>query len=156
MRWMHKVRLYPTVTQTERLQRMLDITRQLYNALLDQRRYEWAAHRRRVTAKAQCAELTGLRAEDARIASVYRECQDAALHRLDLAFEAFFRRIKNGEKAGYPGSSRPRIGSNWSSGTGAVRSSSIVGRSACGFPASVRSSCAKAVRCLSLGAPSWC
>src|SRR5271165_591554 len=105
MRWMHRVRLYPTSAQVERLQRMLDVTCQLYNALLDERRYAWTAHRRRVTNKQQYAELTTLRAEDARVASVYRECEDAVLHRLDLAFAAFFRRVKSrrdDEKPGYP------------------------------------------------------
>ncbi|MDB5040944.1 MAG: transposase [Candidatus Eremiobacteraeota bacterium] len=99
---MHRVRLYPKATQVERLQSMLDVTRQTYNALLDERRYAWKARGINITAKMQYAEITALRAEDARFASVYRECQDAVLHRLDLAFAAFFRRIKRGEKAGYP------------------------------------------------------
>src|SRR6266852_3983443 len=53
---------------------------------------------------------SALRAEDARFASVYRECVDAVLHRLDLAFAAFFRRIKSGEPAGYP---RFRSAARW-------------------------------------------
>src|SRR5579864_6970828 len=99
---MHRVRLYPTPSQRARLGFMLVVTRELYNALLDERRYAWTARRLRVTSKMQYAELTALRAEDARIAAVYRECQDAVLHRLDLAFAAFFRRVKNGEAPGYP------------------------------------------------------
>jgi putative transposase len=55
-----------------------------------------------VSSKQQYAELTALRKEDARVAAVYRECQDAVLHRLDLAFAALFRRIKRGETPGYP------------------------------------------------------
>src|SRR5216684_4837116 len=102
MRWMHRVRLYPTASQEERLQFMLDVTCQTYNALLDERRYAWKARGIRLTAKMQYAEITALRVEDARFASVYRECVDAVLHRLDLAFAAFFRRIKRGEPAGYP------------------------------------------------------
>src|SRR5260370_7447662 len=102
MRWMHRVRLYPTTSQGERLQLMLDVTRQMHNALLDERRYAWKARGIRVTEKMQYAEITALPAEDARFASVYRECVDAVLHRLDLAFAAFFRRIKRGERAGYP------------------------------------------------------
>src|SRR6202163_1269228 len=99
---MHRVRLYPKASQEERLRFMLDVTRQTHNALLDERRYAWKARGVNVTAKMQYAEITALRAEDARFASVYRECVDAVLHRLDLAFTAFFRRIKRGEKAGYP------------------------------------------------------
>jgi len=102
MRWMHRVRLYPKAKQIERLEFMLDVTRQLYNALLDERRYAWTARRIRVTSKMQYAEITALRAEDRRFGAVYRECQDAVLHRLDLGFAAFFRRVKNGETAGYP------------------------------------------------------
>jgi putative transposase len=102
MRWMHRVRLYPKISQIERLEFMLDVTRQTYNALLDERRYAWTARRIRVTTKMQYAEITALRAEDGRFAAVYRECQDAVLHRLDLGFAAFFRRVKNCETAGYP------------------------------------------------------
>jgi hypothetical protein len=39
MRWMHRVRLYPSATQVARLRFALGVTRELYNALLDQRRY---------------------------------------------------------------------------------------------------------------------
>ena len=99
---MHTVRLYPTTRQEERLLFMLDVTRQLYNALLDERRYAWTARRIVVTTSQQYKEITELRAEDQRIRAVYRECQDAVLHRLDLAFAAFFRRIRCGETPGYP------------------------------------------------------
>ena len=99
---MHTVRLYPTTRQEERLRFMLDVTRQLYNALLDERRYAWTARRIVVTTSQQYKEITELRAEDQRIRAVYRECEDAVLHRLDLAFAAFFRRIRSGETSGYP------------------------------------------------------
>jgi len=99
---MHRVRLYPTSTQAARLDFMLDVTRQTYNALLEQRRYVWTARRIAVTYKQQYAEITALRKEDRRVKAVYRECEDAALHRLDLAYAAFFRRLKGGEKAGKP------------------------------------------------------
>jgi putative transposase len=102
MRWMHRVRLYPSATQIARLRFALDVTRRLYNALLDQRRYAWVSRRHAVSGKAQYAELTALRGEDARIAAVYRESEDAVLHRLDLAFAAFFRRCRHGEAPGYP------------------------------------------------------
>src|ERR1700676_636204 len=95
MRWMHRVRLYPKASQEERLRFMLDVTRQTFNALLDERRSAWKTRGINVTAKMQYAEITALRGEDARFASVYRECVDAVLHRLDLACAAFFRRIKS-------------------------------------------------------------
>jgi putative transposase len=51
---------------------------------------------------AALAEITELRACEPRFAAVYRECEDATLRRLDLAFAAFFRRVKSGEGPGYP------------------------------------------------------
>jgi putative transposase len=89
---------------------MLDVTRQTYNALLEERRYAWTARRISVTHKQQYAEITALRAEDKRFAAVYRECVDAVLHRLDLAFDAFFGRISRGETPGYP---RYKAASRW-------------------------------------------
>ncbi|MDQ2680590.1 MAG: transposase, partial [Candidatus Eremiobacteraeota bacterium] len=99
---MHKVRLYPTPIQERALDHALHLTRNLYNAALDQRRYEYRAHARAVSAKMQYAELTALRAESPSDAGVYRELQDAALHRLDLSMGAFFRRCKQGETSGFP------------------------------------------------------
>ncbi|TAM65353.1 MAG: transposase [Microbacteriaceae bacterium] len=99
---MERVRLYPTRRQAAALDRMLVVCCSLYNAALQQRR---DARKRRgvsVSHRAQYAELTALRRADPRVAAVYRECLDAALHRLDLAFQAFFRRCSRGEAPGYP------------------------------------------------------
>ncbi len=111
---MERVRLYPTPSQSARLVMMLDVTRQLYNAALQERRDAYRMRGITVTAKMQYAELTALRSPaeriDSRLVSVYRECEDATLRRLDLAMQAFFRRVKRGEKAGYP---RFRSRSRW-------------------------------------------
>ena len=56
MRWMHYVRLYPTRRQGERLRMMLDVTRQLYNALLD--RFEKRSSERSTTAFARMAKVS--------------------------------------------------------------------------------------------------
>ena len=93
---MQKVRLYPKAKQEAQLRLMLDVTRQLYNAALQQRRDLWVSRRVRITSKQQYAEVTALRKEDERLRAVYRECADAALHRLDLAYAAFFRRCRTG------------------------------------------------------------
>jgi len=102
LRWLHKVRLYPTCAQQRALIEMLRVTRELYNALLQQRRDAWTTRRTSVSSKQQYAEITDLRAAEPRFANVYRECEDATLRRLDLAMAAFFRRIKSGETPGYP------------------------------------------------------
>lgn len=81
---------------------MLRVTRELYNALLQQRRDVWATRRMTLRNREQYLQLTELRAADQRFSAVYRECEDAVLNRLDLAFAAFFRRLKRGQPAGYP------------------------------------------------------
>jgi putative transposase len=110
MRWMHKVRLYATPSQERRLWHVLHTTRHLYNAALQERKDAYRMRGVSVSAKMQYAELTALRADDPGVRSIYRECQDAILHRLDLAFAAFFRRIKRGDTPGFP---RFRAASRW-------------------------------------------
>ena len=94
---------------------MLDVTRELYNALLEERREAYRRRGVRITTKQQYAEITALRKPlhriDTRLSAVYRESEDAVLHRLDLAFAAFFRRLARGEKPGYP---RYKPSSRWS------------------------------------------
>jgi len=101
-----RVRLYPTPRHERALGFMLDVTRELYNALLQERRDAYRLRAVRVTAKEQYAEITALRQPwgriDRRLGVVYREAEDAVLHRLDLAFAAFFRRCKRGEIPGFP------------------------------------------------------
>ncbi len=106
MKRIERIRLYPTHRQSRALGFMLDVTRQLYNAALQERRDAYRMAKVSITAKRQYAELTALRQPatwlDARVAAVYRECEDAVLRRLDLAFAAFFRRCKRGETPGFP------------------------------------------------------
>ena len=102
LRWLHKVRLYPTCAQERALFTMLRITRELYNALLQQRRDAWTTRRVSMPSRKQYTQITELREVEPRFAGVYRECLDAILHRLDLSFAAFFRRLKRGEEPGYP------------------------------------------------------
>jgi putative transposase len=98
---MERVRLYATASQTAHLEKMLDVSRQVYNAALEHR---IGAYRRgaRISGIAQYREFTEIRREDARLQDVYREVIDAALHRLDLAYAAFFRRVKRGDTPGFP------------------------------------------------------
>jgi putative transposase len=67
MKRIERIRLYPTTRQAAALAVMLDVTRELYNALLQQRRDAYALRKIVVTAKMQYAEITALRAEDGRL-----------------------------------------------------------------------------------------
>jgi len=84
------VRLYPSAHQVAACEHILRVTRRLWNALLAQRRDAWKTRRLRIASKRQYRELTELREVDPWFASAYRECEDAVLHRLDLAYQKFF------------------------------------------------------------------
>jgi putative transposase len=99
---MARVKLYPSASQAAALVKALDICRQVYNVALEQRRDAWRSRRLSIKHREQYAQLTELRHSDARIASIYRELLDAALRKLDLAFAAFFRRVRRGETPGFP------------------------------------------------------
>jgi putative transposase len=109
-----RIKLYPKPRQEKALRFMLDVTRELYNAALQERRDAYRLQKTKVSMKMQYAELTALRkpahAIDSRLAAVYRECEDAVLHRLDLAMQAFFRRVKRGEA---PGLTRFKPAARW-------------------------------------------
>jgi putative transposase len=95
-------RLYPNGAQADAMTAMLETHRQLYNAALDHRRTAYRVARVSVTYGQQSAELKTIRKEDPYVARTnFSSCQ-ATLRRLDRSFQAFFRRIKAGEKVGYP------------------------------------------------------
>ncbi len=99
----YKFRMYPTSKQEDLLRAMLDDHRFLYNAALQERRDAWKHSRMGIKYYAQTAQLSDIRANDPDFARWSFTSQMATLRRLDRAFQAFFRRIKSGEKkAGYP------------------------------------------------------
>lgn len=97
-----RYRLSPTVAQAAALDRELDAHRALYNAALEQRCLAWQRRRVSVRFAQQCRELTALRAEDPGYAAGNRHAQVHTLRRLDLAFAAFFRRLRAGQRPGFP------------------------------------------------------
>ena len=102
MKRMERLKLYPTRRQAQRLQFCLDVCRQVYNVALEQRRNAYRERKLSITYRMQYQQLTELRADDKRIAAVYRELEDATLRRLKLAFDAFFRRLRSGHTPGFP------------------------------------------------------
>ncbi|WP_207540767.1 RNA-guided endonuclease InsQ/TnpB family protein [Sabulicella rubraurantiaca] len=96
-------RLYPSKTQAAALLHLLRLHQQLYNAALDQRITAWRRRRVSLSYADQCRELTDLRRECPEFATANCSSQQRTLRRLDIAFQAFFRRVKErGERAGFP------------------------------------------------------
>ena len=101
MRKAYKYRIYPTRNQTTLLNQELAAASRLYNAALEQRRAAWKRRHLSLSYLDQASELKGLRASDIRTPANFSACQDV-LRRLDKAFQAFFRRLKKGDKPGFP------------------------------------------------------
>ncbi|HVA33372.1 MAG TPA: helix-turn-helix domain-containing protein [Candidatus Baltobacteraceae bacterium] len=95
-------RLYPSHSQETALLDMLGLHQRLYNAALEQRKTAWRLQRKSLSAYDQMRDLTDLRADDERYAALNAQSAQVTLHRLHLAFAAFFRRCKKGETPGFP------------------------------------------------------
>ena len=101
MRKTFKYRLYPNTTQQELLQGQLSEACRLYNAALQERRDAYKSHKKSLNYYDQANQLKEIRASGDLGLANYHCCQDV-LKRVNKAFNAFFRRVKQGGKAGYP------------------------------------------------------
>jgi putative transposase len=102
MRRTCKEKLRPTPAQERALDEVLWRCRALYNAALEQRITAWQRRRVCVTRYEQEAELKDLRAAFPEYAAIHSHILQDVLARLDRTYQAFFRRIGRGEKAGFP------------------------------------------------------
>jgi putative transposase len=98
----YKYKLMPTPTQERELRRVLGLCRWLYNTALEQRIIAWQRARVSISRFQQEAELKDIRAEMPEYAAIHSHVLQDVLARLDKTYQAFFRRLKAGEKAGFP------------------------------------------------------
>ena len=94
--------LAPTAGQADRLGRLLDAQRELYNAALEERRGAWRWERRRVSRYDQYHTLTGLREVRPDILAWGVTVCRGTLSRLNEAFDGFYRRCQTGAAPGFP------------------------------------------------------
>lgn len=106
------IRLYPNRTQAERIARYLFVGRICFNRALAARIHWYRQTGKTLTFNEQCGDLTELRAVDQFWRNIPSQVQRNALHRLDKAYRSFFRRVKAGEKPGFP---RFKSSNRWSS-----------------------------------------
>ncbi|MGH3971022.1 MAG: RNA-guided endonuclease InsQ/TnpB family protein, partial [Mycobacterium sp.] len=102
MRRAYVFRLRPTARQHVALAACVESHRELYNAGLQERRDAWAHSKTRICYGDQSAQLAEIRSARLDIAVWSFSSQQATLRRLNKAFAGFFRRVKRGQKAGYP------------------------------------------------------
>ena len=82
-----------------------DMHNELWNAALEERIDAWQKHKISISYQDQCKSLTLIRNDPElkeKWASVNCSSQQVTLNRLNKAFNNFFRRLKNGEKPGFP------------------------------------------------------
>jgi putative transposase len=94
--------LYPSPAQETALAATLQECRWLYNRLLDERNLAWEETDTRVSLYQQNARIPVLRAVHPGLATVHSQVLQNVAARIELAFKAFFRRVKEGEAPGYP------------------------------------------------------
>ncbi|RTG93537.1 transposase [Thermus scotoductus] len=102
MRKAFKYRLYPTKPQVKDLERTLELCRELYNAALQERRDAYKKAGKSVGLYQQKRYLPQIREELPQYKRVHSQVLQDVIHRVDKAFQGFFRRVKAGQKAGYP------------------------------------------------------
>ena len=99
----YKYKLQPTPAQEQVLDTIFWRCRTLYNCALEQRKVWWQRGEGKVaTYYQQKAELPDLKAGCPEFAEVHSQVLQEVVQRIDRAFQAFFRRLKAGEKPGYP------------------------------------------------------
>jgi putative transposase len=102
---MHKMfqyRIFPTKKQVHQLNETLDECRWLYNHFLEKRKTAYEQEGKSLSCYTQIDTLGLLKQERPTLKQVHSQVLQNVAVRVDLAFKAFFRRSKAGEKPGYP------------------------------------------------------
>ena len=97
-----KYKLKPSAEQEREPERVLMLCRRLYNTALEQRKTAYERCGVSLSRYGQEAELKAIRAEMPEYAAIHSHVLQDVLARLDNAFQAFFRRIREGQTPGYP------------------------------------------------------
>ncbi len=80
----------------------LEECRWLYNHFLEERKVAWEDYDQSLSLYGQIKTLPALKRERLVLVDVHSQVLQNVAVRIDLAFKAFFRRVKAGEKPGYP------------------------------------------------------
>src|SRR6476661_8991132 len=97
-----KYKLKPTPEQERRMAFVLPRCRELYNAALQERREAWRKCGVNITEASQSGQLAAIKEVRPEYRDIHSHVLQDVLTRLDRAFQAFFRRVKNGGTPGYP------------------------------------------------------
>jgi putative transposase len=74
----------------------------MYNHLLEMRKQSWELEKKNLSIYDQTGTFKALKQRVPELSAVHSQVYQELAKRLELAFQAFFRRVKRGEKPGYP------------------------------------------------------
>jgi putative transposase len=97
-----KYQLKPTPDQEQARAFVVRRCRELYNAALQERRDAWQKRGVSVPVASQSAQLPEIKVVRPEYRDIHSQVLQDVLARLDRAFQAFFRRIREGQTPGYP------------------------------------------------------
>jgi len=95
-------RAYPTKAQETAMKQTLETCRHVYNSLLNWRKHDYDVLGKSPSKVEQQAAFPKWKQEHPELCHVYSQVLQNVAVRVDLAFDAFFRRVKSGETPGFP------------------------------------------------------
>ncbi|MFA5764675.1 MAG: transposase [Bacilli bacterium] len=98
----YRYRIYPTKSQRSVLDQNLELCRQVYNDTLALRKNAYEKDGKSISLYETNSILVSWKAQRPELKQVYSQVLQNVQVRVDLAFKAFFRRVKSGEEPGYP------------------------------------------------------
>lgn len=99
---MYKYRIYPTKAQEAILEKQLEESRWLYNKILETRKNAWENEGISLGNYDTMVMIPSWKKERSSLKIVHSQVLQNVNVRVDLAYQAFFRRVKAGEDPGYP------------------------------------------------------
>lgn len=98
----YKYRIYPTKAQATMLNKQLELCRWVYNQTLATRKNTFEQDGKSLTHYDTIKMLPAWKADKPALKGVHSQVLQNVCTRVDLAYQAFFRRVKAGEEPGYP------------------------------------------------------
>ncbi len=102
MRKAYKYRLLGNNTTFAKIDNWITLCRRLYNMALEQRIAVYEQDQESISQYEQMRQLPDLKADFPEYREVDAQVLQEVLDRLDKAYKGFFRRVKNGDKPGFP------------------------------------------------------
>jgi putative transposase len=97
-----KYRIYPNHAQQRTLDETRAVCRDVYNSLVHERTVCYETQGKSPTLYQQQKAMTAWKPNHAELKTVHSQVLQNVAVRVELAFQAFFRRVKAGEEPGYP------------------------------------------------------